>query len=138
MNKFLKTIRTGLIATSVSIAIASSAMAGGYVGIDQSGSYNLTKVTQNNAQTRVVMRNLNEHSYAVMTKRLIKQSERPMRTTVGRNRNYRCVASSATNEVNLDQSGSSNVAFVSQKGDGFIADINQSGDHNIAVVKQHC
>ena len=138
MNKFLSTIRTSLIATLASVAIATSAMAGGYVGIDQSGNYNLTRVTQRHDQTRIVMRDLNERSYARITQRLIRLSERPVRATVGRRGNTGCAPSFAPNEVNLDQSGNDNVAFVSQLGDGHIADINQSGDHNIAVVKQHC
>lgn len=138
MTKFLKTIRTGLIVTLASVAIATSAMAGGYIGIDQSDSYNLIKVTQKHDQARVVMRDLNERSYASMAKRLIRQTERPVHKRDGRNRNSGCATSLAPNEVILNQSGNSNVAFVSQWGDGHIADINQSGDHNIAVVKQRC
>ncbi|MGV8996634.1 MAG: curlin repeat-containing protein [Parvibaculaceae bacterium] len=138
VTKFLKIIRSGLIVTLTSVAIATSAMAGGYVGVDQSGSYNLTKVTQRPNQTQIVMRDLNERSYASMTKRLIRQSERPVYTRGGRNWNYGCATPSSPNEVILNQSGNSNVAFVSQWGDGHVADINQSGDHNIAVVKQRC
>lgn len=135
----IKAFRTSLIAATASIAIVSSAMAGGYVGIDQTGSYNLTKVTQKRDQTRIVQRDLTPTTYLRTTIRLNAKALRPMRGAASGIGNRGCaIGVAGANEINLAQTGENNAAYVSQQGEGFIADINQDGDHNIAVVKQRC